>query len=113
MVESPMVCFACVAAPRAHRRKVMAGAYTVKQGDHVPGLAARFGFTDYLVIWNHPNNAELKKNRENPNVLFPGDTVYIPEKDSGEFDRPTEKKHKFVLKRKPLKLRLTLKDQYE
>jgi len=91
----------------------MAGAYTVKQGDHIPGLAARFGFTDYLAIWNHAKNAELKKNRENPNVLYPGDTVYIPDKVPGEFDRPTEKKHKFVLKQKPLKLRLTLQDQYE
>jgi N-acetylmuramoyl-L-alanine amidase len=91
----------------------MAGAYTVKQGDHIAGLAARFGFTDYLVIWNHPNNADLKKKRVNPNVLYPGDSVYIPDRNPGECSRPTDNQHKFVLKRKPLKLRLTLRDQYE
>src|SRR5207302_11207333 len=92
---------------------VMAGSYTVKQGDHVPGIAWRFGFSDYLVIWNHPNNAELKKKRQNPNVLYPGDSLYIPDRKEGEYSRPTDQKHQFVVKRKPLKLHLTLRDQYE
>lgn len=92
---------------------VMAGYYTVKQGDHVPGIAWRSGFSDYLLLWNHPNNAELKKKRQNPNVLFPGDSLYIPDRVEGESSCPTDKKHPFVLKRKPLKLHLTLRDQYE
>ena len=91
----------------------MAGYYTVKQGDHLPGIAWRSGFSDYLVIWNHPNNAELKDKRQNPNVLFPGDSLYIPDRSLGEYDRPTDKRHKFLKKGKPLKLRLTLRDQYE
>lgn len=91
----------------------MTESYSVNQGDHIPGIAAQFGFTDYLVIWNHPNNAELKNKRENPNVLFPGDTVFIPDRLEGEYQRPTDQRHKFVLKGKPLKLRLVLRDQYE
>lgn len=91
----------------------MAGTYTVKQGDHVPGLASRFGFPDFAKIWDHPNNAELKGKRKNPNVLFPGDTLYIPDRAEGVYPRPTELRHKFVSKRKPLKLTLILRDQYE
>jgi peptidoglycan hydrolase-like protein with peptidoglycan-binding domain len=91
----------------------MAGYYTVSQGEHVPGIAASNGFTDYNTIWNHPNNADLKSKRQNPNVLFPGDSLYIPDRQQGEYARPTDKRHPFVKKGKPLKLRLTLQDQYE
>jgi N-acetylmuramoyl-L-alanine amidase len=91
----------------------MAGNYTVKQGDHVPGLAWSFGFSDFLKIWNHPNNAELKGKRKNPNVLFPGDTLYIPDREQGWYTRPTDQTHTFVVNRKPLKLTLILRDQYE
>ena len=91
----------------------MAGNYTVKQGDHVPGLARRFGFSDFEEIWNHANNAELKAKRENPNVLFPGDSLYIPDREQGLYPRPTEQRHKFKVKGKTLKLCLILKDQYE
>lgn len=91
----------------------MAGYHNVVQGEHVPGLAAKYGFSDYLVIWNHPNNADLKTTRLNPNVLFPGDSLFIPDRTPTEYPRPTEKKHQFVLNRPPLKLCLTLEDQFE
>ncbi len=91
----------------------MAGYHTVAQGEHAPGIAWSYGFHDYHCVWDHPNNAELKGKRKNPNVLFPGDLLYVPDKESGEYDRSTEKKHPFILKRKPLKLRLTIADQYE
>ena len=91
----------------------MTGYHTVAQGEHVPGIAWSYGFSDYLTIWNHPNNAELKNKRVNPNVLFPGDSLFIPDRKQNEYARPTEKKHPFILKRPPLKLRLTLQDQYE
>jgi hypothetical protein len=91
----------------------MAGYHIVKQGEDVPHLAWTYGFRDYLTIWNHPNNAALRTKRQNPNVLYPGDSVFIPDKDSGEYDKSTDKRHRFMVKSKPLKLRLVLKDQYE
>ncbi|MGZ5258926.1 MAG: hypothetical protein ACXWC0_14960, partial [Burkholderiales bacterium] len=36
--------------------------------------------TDHTTIWNHPSNANLKKLRQSPNVLFPGDVFHIPDK---------------------------------
>src|SRR4030095_14342956 len=55
--------------------------YTVKQGDHVAGIAFRFGLSDFRTIWDHPNNTELKNKRQNPNVLFPGDVLYVPDRE--------------------------------
>jgi hypothetical protein len=91
----------------------MAGYHKVSQGEHVSGIAWQYGFSDYLVVWNHPNNADLKSQRQNPNVLFPGDSLFIPDFKQGEYARPTDKQHQFVLKRPTLKLRLILEDQYE
>jgi N-acetylmuramoyl-L-alanine amidase len=74
---------------------------TVRQGDCLTKIAARFGFADYRVIYNHPDNAELKKRRPNPDVLFPGDVVVIPDKGEKTVDVPTGKSHRFQVKRPP------------
>jgi len=91
----------------------MAGYHTVAQGEHVAGIAWSYGFSDYKTIWNHPDNAELKSKRQNPNVLFPGDRLFIPDLEHREEPRPTDQQHRFVLSRPVLKLRITLEDQYE
>src|SRR5262249_379486 len=99
--------------PDRFGRCAVAEYYTVKQGDHAAGIAHRFAFSPYLTIWDHPNNAELKNKRQNPNVLFPGDALYIPDREDREEQCATDKRHTFVLKRKPLKLHLKLRDHYE
>src|SRR5581483_2711205 len=91
----------------------MAEYYTVAQGDHLAAIAWRYGFTEYSIIWDHANNADLKKKRQNPNVLFPGDVLYIPDREQREEPRPTDQTHNFVLKRNLLKLHLKLRDHYE
>ncbi len=91
----------------------MATHHTVEQGEHLSGIALKYGFVDYRTIWNHPENAELKKKRENPNVLFPNDRLFIPEKGVKEFSRSTEKQHRFKLLTKPLRLRIRLEKGYD
>jgi N-acetylmuramoyl-L-alanine amidase len=92
---------------------VMAGNYTVQQGDHLSKIAKDFGFSDYRTIWDHPNNADLKQKRQNPNVLFPGDTVFIPDRELREESASTDKRHRYQMDTQKLKLRLTLEDQHE
>lgn len=87
--------------------------YTVQQGDHLSKIAKDNGFTDYTVIWDHPNNADLKKQRQNPNVLLSGDQVFIPDMEQKQESGPTDKRHTFTVDTKPLKLRLVLEDIYE
>ena len=91
----------------------MAVNYTVAQGDHLSGIAHHFGFTDYLSIWNHPNNSGLKSQRQNPNVLLPGDILFVPDRETKVVPRAVDQRHKFVKKTLPLKLRLVLEDQFE
>lgn len=81
--------------------------HTVEQGECLLTIARENGFF-WQTLWDHPQNAQLKRERQNPNVLLPGDLLYIPEKQEKAFDRVTEKRHKFKVKGAPAKLRLQL-----
>jgi hypothetical protein len=51
--------------------------YVICQGDYLSKLADQFGF-DADAVWNDPQNADLKKLRPNPNILFPSDVLQVP-----------------------------------
>jgi hypothetical protein len=85
----------------------MATNYQVKQGDCISSIAFEHGFFADT-IWNHPNNAELMEKRQDPNVLMPGDVVFIPDKRLKEVGEPTNQVHKFRCKNTPEKLKIQL-----
>lgn len=91
----------------------MATTHIVKQGEHLSGIAAQYGFASHLSIWNHPQNAELKKKREDPQILLPRDEVYIPDKEIKYCSKPTEKRHRFVADMEPLVLRVKLEKGFD
>src|SRR5579883_403072 len=84
--------------------------YTIQQGDYISKIAEERGFSDYKTIWDHGNNADLKAKRTTPNVLLPGDKLYIPDRETRTEVRSTDAKHEFTLSGKPLKLRLVIHD---
>src|SRR6188474_2142210 len=86
--------------------------HVVAQGDCFSKIAKRYGFADYKVIYDHPDNAELKKKRPNPNVLWPGDRVAVPEREEKDVECASGKKHTFKVKvpKKTLRLRLVTID---
>jgi hypothetical protein len=51
--------------------------YIVKQGDYLDKIAHALGF-DSDKVWDDPRNADLK-NKRDPNLLHPGDILYVPE----------------------------------
>lgn len=84
--------------------------HTIQQGDYLSKIAKQYGFADWKTIWNDPQNADLKKKRQNPNVLYPGDKLAIPGKKEKQESGATEQHHKFKAKHTKLMLRLVLKD---
>ena len=83
----------------------MAESYQVKQGDCIFSIAfARGFFAD--TIWNHPNNKDLKEKRKDPNVLMPGDTVFIPDKRLREYSEATNQVYKYKCKNTPKQLQI-------
>jgi len=85
----------------------MAIQHEVQPGECISSIAYEYGFF-WETIWNHPNNAQLKKTRKDPNILAPGDLVFIPDKRLKDERRPTEQMHRFRVKSVPAKLRLQL-----
>jgi N-acetylmuramoyl-L-alanine amidase len=83
----------------------------VKQGETLASIAELYGFTDWSPIYNHGDNRELKKSRPNPFVLYPGDEVVIPELEKGEEGTPTEKRHRFRLKRRKRIFRIIIQNE--
>jgi N-acetylmuramoyl-L-alanine amidase len=84
--------------------------YTVKQGESISSIAYTNDFFPET-IWNHPDNAELKKTRVDPNALYPGDIVVIPEKDLKEENCAPEQRHRFRRKGVPAKLQIQFLDE--
>lgn len=81
--------------------------HIVRQGDDMQSIAYENRMW-WETIWHHSDNAELKRKRENPNLLLPGDVVCIPERQKKNEQVCTEQKHCFVRKGVPAKLRLKL-----
>lgn len=81
--------------------------YVVNQGDCISSIAAQAGLL-WQTIWGHPQNAELRSLRRDPNILHPGDVVAVPKLRLKQFSAQTEKKHKFVVTGATTMLRLRL-----
>ncbi len=86
--------------------------YTVRQGDYLAKIAGDHGFADWKPIWQHARNEALREKRKNPNVLFPGDQLFIPDAERQQLDAQTERKHRFSVERGKLKLLLRFDDQH-
>lgn len=81
------------------------GEYLVVEGDCAESLAARFGLLT-TTIWEHPKNAGVKTARDIENLLLPGDRIHIPEKILRHESCSTDRRHSFLRKGLPCKLRL-------
>jgi N-acetylmuramoyl-L-alanine amidase len=88
----------------------MASTYTVTQGDCLANIAKSFGFLDYRRIYDHPKNAEFRRKRPNPNLIFPGDRLYIPDRDDTTLTCETGRSHRFRASNAGVFLRVALKD---
>jgi len=81
--------------------------YVVQQQDCVAYIAAQHGYT-WKALWNHPQNSALKQKRKIPTVLYPGDVVYIPDKEPREEYGATGKRHRYTKKNSVVYFRLRL-----
>lgn len=83
--------------------------YTVQQGDCVTNLAGQNGLL-WSTLWNHPNNAALRQLRKDPNVLLPGDQLFIPDREIKQVDKSTDQRWTFIRKDVPAKVAIRLLD---
>ena len=86
--------------------------YTVKHGDCISSIAHKYGLF-WEKVWDHPNNTQLKESRKDPNILYPGDVVFVPDKEEKEESGATEQRHRFRKKGVPALLRLIVEIEGE
>ncbi len=89
----------------------MSRKHTVKQGECLSSIASHYGFGDWRAIYGHADNAEFRKLRPNPNLIYPGDILVIPDPKQRKEQRPTGQTHQFVLKRLRTLLRVEVHDE--
>ena len=88
----------------------MSDTHTVEQGEYLASIAKDHGFSEWRTIYDHPQNADLRKKRPNPNILLPGDEIFIPDKQPKRESCATEKKHRFKVNVPKAWLKIVLKD---
>src|SRR5262249_31765232 len=84
--------------------------HTIQQGECLSSIARSYGFDDWRVIYNDSANAKFKQDHPNPNLIYPGETLVIPDLKEGGATAPTEQKHKFEIKPDETRLRITVQD---
>jgi hypothetical protein len=57
----------------------MSQMHTVKRGETLSSIASKYGLSRWEEIYHHPANADFRQKRRNPNLLFPGDVVFVPD----------------------------------
>jgi hypothetical protein len=73
--------------------------HIVEDGEWIGSIAMENGFTDWdKQVWQHPNNAELRRFRDDPRVLGVGDKVFVPQRRPASVPVATGKRHRFKLK---------------
>jgi hypothetical protein len=65
--------------------------HTVAQGERINSIAAAYGML-CQTIWNDSKNAVLRQQRRDPNALFPGDHLYIPDLQTKQVPCATDHK---------------------
>jgi N-acetylmuramoyl-L-alanine amidase len=83
--------------------------HTVIQGECLASISKKYKFLNYRTIYDAPENAALRQKRPNPNILFPGDRLFIPSKQSKTEQCPTGSAHTFQISRQKLYLCILLK----
>lgn len=72
--------------------------HVVQPGDTLSKIAKQYGFADWRALYDHPANVKLRDARPNPNLIHPGDKVFIPDKKQAPFKAATDQAHTFKVK---------------
>jgi N-acetylmuramoyl-L-alanine amidase len=50
----------------------------VKKGDNLSSIARANGLKNWRSIYNHQDNKAFRKKRPDPNLIYPGDVIWLP-----------------------------------
>jgi hypothetical protein len=83
----------------------------IRPGDCVASVAEQAGFADWRRVWEAAENASLRAERSNPNVLVPGDLLWVPEVETKQVALPSGTPNKLRLERGLVDVRIQITDE--
>jgi N-acetylmuramoyl-L-alanine amidase len=86
---------------------IMPHRHTIAPGDCLSSVAYDEGFHPET-LWDAPENAELRRQRDSYNVLLPGDVVFVPDRRERLEHCVTARRHRFRRRGVPERFRLAL-----
>lgn len=85
------------------------GQHVVRRGECMSSIAEAYGFF-WPTLWDAADNAALREHRGDPNVLLPGDRVFVPDRRAKEQACETGMRHRFRRRGVPERLRMRFTD---
>lgn len=83
--------------------------HIVKSGEYLAKIARAHGIADWKALYEHPGNASFREARPNPNLIAPGDQVYIPAIVQAPHTCSLDARHTFELQIEPQSLQVQLR----
>src|SRR5262245_3703119 len=85
--------------------------HVAAQGECFATIARRHGIEDWKQLYDHPDNADLKKKRPNPSQLHPADVVMVPTVEPKQRKYETGQIHQLEIKVPKKLLRIAFQDR--
>jgi len=73
--------------------------HKVIQGECLISIAQKYGIANWRTIYDAPENEAFKKQRKDPNMICPGDNIFIPGLTGSKQPANLNKKTTYVLKK--------------
>lgn len=83
--------------------------HTIQQGETLTRIAQQYKFTSWKDLYNHPDNAQFRTLRDNPDIILPGDQIIIPDPEPKKVPIKAGASHTFQLKKEVEYLNISLK----
>jgi N-acetylmuramoyl-L-alanine amidase len=84
--------------------------HVVRPGECLSSIATSYGYRDWRIVYDHPQNAGFRAKRQNPNIILPNDEIFIPTKAEASRTCATGQTHVFRLTAARTLLRLAPQD---
>ena len=82
--------------------------HTIQQGETLTRIAKRYKFSSWKDLYNHPDNAEFRALRDNPDIVFAGDSITIPDPEPQKASVKAGASYNFQLNSEKEKLILSI-----